>query len=230
VQDRLDAVMGVGNWMDDYEILSDGSVVCRLRLRIDGEWITKADVGSLSEQPDAGDRLKAAFSDSLKRAAVKYGIGRYLYDLQSGWADYDPQAKRFTAPPQLPAWALPKGHKTQPPQQQQQQQRPPHQQPPVHQQPAPQQSNLPPRPTAAPPQQPQQPAANPAGDEEFYKTTLHAVRDCRSDNELTAVKQLARTKWGTLNSIQKDGLTVAVRAKEDQFKMAEQPAPDDVPY
>jgi hypothetical protein len=34
----------------------------------------RTDVGSRSEQPDGGDRLKAAFSDALKRAAVKFGI------------------------------------------------------------------------------------------------------------------------------------------------------------
>jgi hypothetical protein len=28
--------------------------------------------------PSQADRLKAAFSDALKRAAVKSGIGRYL--------------------------------------------------------------------------------------------------------------------------------------------------------
>ncbi len=109
VQDRLDDVLGVENWADDYEIVSDGSVVCRLRLKIGGEWITKTDVGSPSEQPDSGDRLKAAFSDALKRAAVKFGIGRYLYRLPAVWCDYDPQKRQFSGTPQLPAWAIPKG-------------------------------------------------------------------------------------------------------------------------
>lgn len=108
IQDRLDEVLGVENWMDDYEILADGSVVCRLRLKLGAEWVTKTDVGSPSEQPDGGDRLKAAFSDALKRAAVKYGIGRYLYRLPAVWTDYDPQKKQFSATPQLPAWAIPK--------------------------------------------------------------------------------------------------------------------------
>jgi hypothetical protein len=75
-------VLGVENWQDEYEILADGSVMCRLKLKLGGEWITKTDVGSPSEQPDGGDRLKAAFSDALKRAAVKFGIGRYLYRLR----------------------------------------------------------------------------------------------------------------------------------------------------
>lgn len=108
IQDRLDVVLGVENWMDDYEILADGSVVCRLRLKLGDEWVTKTDVGSPSEQPDGGDRLKAAFSDALKRAAVKFGIGRYLYRLPAVWADYDPMKKKFVSTPRLPDWALPK--------------------------------------------------------------------------------------------------------------------------
>jgi hypothetical protein len=76
IQDRLDEVLGVEGWSDDYECLPDGSVVCRLRLRLGEEWVTKVDVGGPSEQQDSGDRMKAAFSDSLKRAAVKFGVGR----------------------------------------------------------------------------------------------------------------------------------------------------------
>lgn len=108
VMDRLDSVVGVGAWQDEYQVLPDGSVMCHLRVRINGEWITKSDVGGMSEQPDGGDRLKAAFSDALKRTAVKFGIGRYLYSLPAVWCDYDPTKKQFTQTPQLPAWAVPK--------------------------------------------------------------------------------------------------------------------------
>ncbi|HEV3263668.1 MAG TPA: Rad52/Rad22 family DNA repair protein, partial [Gemmataceae bacterium] len=107
IQDRLDEVMGVCGWQDDYECLPDGSVVCRLRLRIADEWVIKVDVGGPSEQPDGGDRLKAAFSDALKRAAVKFGIGRYLYRLPSHWADYDPQRWQFVRTPTLPSPSTP---------------------------------------------------------------------------------------------------------------------------
>lgn len=108
IQDRLDDVLGVENWQDDYEILADGSVMCRLRLKLGRKWITKTDVGSPSEQPDMGDRLKAAVSDALKRAAVKFGIGRYLYRLPAQWVEYDPAKKQITQLPQLPAFALPR--------------------------------------------------------------------------------------------------------------------------
>jgi hypothetical protein len=111
VMDRMDDVLGVGEWQDSYDLLPDGSVMCRLSVRIQGEWIVKADVGSPSDQPDSGDRLKAAFSDALKRAAIKFGIGRYLYRLPIQWADYDSMKKQFRSPPNLPAWAIPKGTK-----------------------------------------------------------------------------------------------------------------------
>ena len=106
VQDRLDDVLGVVGWQDDYEVLSDGSVVCRLQILVNGAWITKTDVGSKSEQPDEGDQMKAAFSDALKRAAVKFGIGRYLYRLPAQWCDYDPKTRRFAKTPSLPASAV----------------------------------------------------------------------------------------------------------------------------
>jgi hypothetical protein len=102
IQDRLDEVLGVAGWMDEYEPLPDGSVVCKLRCLLGDTWITKTDVGGPSEQPDGGDRLKAAFSDALKRAAVKFGVGRYLYRLPSQWCDYDPQRRTFRTAPKLP--------------------------------------------------------------------------------------------------------------------------------
>lgn len=107
VMQRLDSVFGVGGWKDAYQLVAGGSVVCTLSVKVDGEWVEKTDVGSPSEQPDDGDKLKAAFSDALKRAAVRLGIGRYLYRLPRQWVDYDPQTRQFVRPPTLPPWALP---------------------------------------------------------------------------------------------------------------------------
>jgi hypothetical protein len=108
VMQRLDCVFGVGGWQDSYQIVEGGSVVCTLSVKAsEVEWVHKMDVGSPSEQPDDGDKLKAAFSDALKRAAIKLGIGRYLYRLPRQWVDYDPEAKQFKQTPTLPAWALP---------------------------------------------------------------------------------------------------------------------------
>lgn len=107
IMDRLDEVVGPENWKDDYSILPDGDVVCTLSLRINGEWVPKKCVGSPSEQPDGGDRMKASFSDALKRVGIKWNLARYLYRLPMQWVDFDPQRKQFVTPPKLPPWAMP---------------------------------------------------------------------------------------------------------------------------
>jgi hypothetical protein len=124
VMDRLDDVVGPDNWSDEYEMLVDGSVMCKLQVRFGSDWILKMDVGSPSEQPDSGDRLKAAFSDALKRAAVKFGIARYLYALPMQWLAYDPHKRQFAEQPKMPKWALPTASQLQP-----QQSAPPQQSP-----------------------------------------------------------------------------------------------------
>jgi hypothetical protein len=106
VMDRLDEVCGL-NWSDGFDVLPNGSVVCRLQVTIDGQTIVKTDVGSPSDQPDEGDKVKAAFSDALKRAAIKFGVGRYLYRLPKLWIAYDAPKKALMSQPQLPQWALP---------------------------------------------------------------------------------------------------------------------------
>ena len=82
VMDRLDAVAGPANWRDSYVETPKGRTICTLEIRIDGEWIAKSD--------GAGDTdvegEKGSISDALKRAAVKWGIGRYLYALGNVWA------------------------------------------------------------------------------------------------------------------------------------------------
>jgi hypothetical protein len=108
IQDRLDNVVGVLGWSDEYEAVGNGTFLCRLKVRVGDEWITKMDVGGESEQADEGDRTKAAVSDALKRAAVKFGMGRYLYRFPHQWADFDSGTKKFVKTPTLPAFALPR--------------------------------------------------------------------------------------------------------------------------
>lgn len=117
VADRLDDVFGVDGWQDEYLHLGDGNVLCGLSCRFfkpdGGEyWIKKWDCGGPSEQPDSGDRAKAAVSDAFKRAAVKFGVGRYLYNLPRQWVDFDPAKRAFTKEPILPSWATPKADTT----------------------------------------------------------------------------------------------------------------------
>jgi hypothetical protein len=107
VMDRLDEVVGLDGWQDKYTVLPDGSVMCQLQVRFGDTWIAKVDVGSRSEQPDEGDRDKAAFSDALKRVAVKFGVGRYLHRIPAQWVEWDAPKRRFGKRPLLPAWAMP---------------------------------------------------------------------------------------------------------------------------
>lgn len=108
VMDRLDEVLGIACWQDAYESMPNGTVVCTLSIRINGEWVSRQNVGVPSAQPSAGDQRKSAYSSALKRTAVEFGVGRYLYRLPRQWVDYDAQKKCFTGTPTLPDWALPR--------------------------------------------------------------------------------------------------------------------------
>lgn len=76
---RLDEVVGPENWWDEYSA-HDKSVYCRLSIRLpDGSILTKCDAGGYAGMQDQGDDDKSGYSDAFKRAAVKFGIARYLY-------------------------------------------------------------------------------------------------------------------------------------------------------
>jgi hypothetical protein len=79
VMNRLDNVLGPENWWDEY-VPSENSVLCRLTVRLpDGSTLTKADAGGYAGMADSGDDDKSGYSDAFKRAAVKFGVARYLY-------------------------------------------------------------------------------------------------------------------------------------------------------
>jgi len=76
---RLDNVLGPENWWDEY-VPSENSVLCRLTIRLpDGSTLTKCDAGGYAGMADSGDDDKSGYSDAFKRAAVKFGVARYLY-------------------------------------------------------------------------------------------------------------------------------------------------------
>lgn len=109
VQDRLDDVLGIGGWQSRLIPLEDGCLICELTLLISEEWITRSDVGEPNDHGgSAENKRKGAASDALKRAAVRFGIGRYLYELDKIWHDLDPKGRQLAKPyPKLPIWALP---------------------------------------------------------------------------------------------------------------------------
>lgn len=112
VMNRLDEVFGVDNWSDDYQFIGS-DVVCKLSIWNGSMWITKTDGAPQTEI----EAWKGGISDALKRAAVKFGVGRYLYKLEASFAEITPNGKyrgktqeketyRWN-PPRLPDWALP---------------------------------------------------------------------------------------------------------------------------
>lgn len=84
VMERLDAVLGAENWSDKYQE-SQKRLFCSLALRINGEWISKTDGAGDTDM----EGQKGGISDAFKRAAVKWGIGRYLYESKAEWITLD---------------------------------------------------------------------------------------------------------------------------------------------
>lgn len=91
---RLDETVGPERWSETTEIIEQGPrgntycavARCTLEIRVGDHVISRVDVGGASN-PDPLVALKGAYSDALKRAAVKHGIGRYLYG--DGIPDYE---------------------------------------------------------------------------------------------------------------------------------------------
>jgi hypothetical protein len=85
VMRRLDEVCGAGGWQCDYLPMPNGTTCCRIGIRIDGEWVWRANGAGATDV----EGEKGGYSDAFKRAAVLFGIGRYLYDLDSPWVALD---------------------------------------------------------------------------------------------------------------------------------------------
>lgn len=105
VMERLDKAAGFQNWQCRYSLSDAGLLVCEIGLRVDGEWLWRAN-GAGDTQVEAE---KGKCSDAFKRAAVLWGIGRYLYGLPSPWVEIDHYGK-WNQDPALPDWATPKGY------------------------------------------------------------------------------------------------------------------------
>lgn len=91
VQDRFDEVCGPENWQCRFP-LSDGKrIICEIGVRIGGEWVWKSDGAGDTDM----EGEKGAISDAFKRAAVKWGVGRYLYDLPAPWVALEPMGHSF---------------------------------------------------------------------------------------------------------------------------------------
>lgn len=91
VMDRLDDVCGPEGWQCRYPH-AEGKTVCEIGIRVNDEWVWKADgAGDTDVEAEKG-----ALSDAFKRAAVRWGIGRYLYDIASPWVTIEPHGRSYT--------------------------------------------------------------------------------------------------------------------------------------
>ena len=89
IMDRLDEVCGPANWKNEFIPAPLGGVICKISIKCGGEWVTKED-GADNTDIEA---IKGGLSSAQKRAAVQWGIGRYLYKLDVGWATFDSNGK-----------------------------------------------------------------------------------------------------------------------------------------
>jgi len=112
VMRRLDDVCGPENWQCRYPH-AGSKTICEIGIKLGDEWVWKAN--------GAGDTdieaEKGAISDAFKRAAVLWGVGRYLYDLPAPWVPCESteyngkkQWKRWTDDP----WKFVKGQPSAP--------------------------------------------------------------------------------------------------------------------
>ena len=118
IMNRLDEVCGPENWKNEFKAAPDGGILCGISIKVGDEWVTKWDG---AENTDI-EAVKGGLSGAMKRAAVQWGIGRYLYKLEESWINanengaYRGKTKDGTTfrwdAPTLPAWALPKDSKS----------------------------------------------------------------------------------------------------------------------
>lgn len=94
VMDRLDAVCGPQAWSRRHPEHAGKTVICEIGVKIGDEWVWKADgAGDTDVEAEKG-----SLSDSFKRAAVNWGIGRYLYDLDTPWVELEAAGRSFKIP------------------------------------------------------------------------------------------------------------------------------------
>ena len=92
VQDKLDEIVGIGNWENQYHRDEKGILFCTITItfeRKDGVvgTISKTDCGTESNV----EQQKGEVSDAFKRCAVNFGIARDLYNLP------DPKGFKYVA-------------------------------------------------------------------------------------------------------------------------------------
>lgn len=109
IMERLDDVFGADGWSASYTAI-EGGFLCTLGCCVNKEkdcWVHKQDgAGRTDVEP-----VKGGISGALKRAAVAWGIGRYLYELPQVLVDLE-DGKYFKGKIILPDEFLPESERT----------------------------------------------------------------------------------------------------------------------
>lgn len=115
VQDRLTEVFGLAGWKTDYvEVIAEGKLLavrCILSVFVNDQWVGKSDAAPFTSGRDHFSNeqaLKGVYTEAMKRAAVHWGVARYLYNFKAPWVDLDERG-RIVEPQFLPQEMLPEG-------------------------------------------------------------------------------------------------------------------------
>ena len=116
IQERLDEVFGFYGWKTEYKEFKNG-IICQLSVWDDilKGWVYKEDGAPVTDI----EPFKGGISDAFKRVASSgYGIGRYLYNLDTTFANCSTTKEKnwktaktrdnkyiYWQVPQLPEWA-----------------------------------------------------------------------------------------------------------------------------
>lgn len=127
IMQRLDEACGLGGWQNVEPKLSPcgKGYLSGISIKIDNEWVTRWDGSEITGGGNI-DQVKSTLSTSMKRTGVQWGIGRYLYQFDVGFATIENIDSRYDLkkgyfyhenknkkekfqwmPPAVPAWALP---------------------------------------------------------------------------------------------------------------------------
>lgn len=94
IQNRLDSTVGIDGWQNEFRPWKDGKAqLCGISIYFheQKQWLTKWDGADDSDF----ESVKGGLSDSMKRAAVEWGVGRYLYGMTQIWVKIVQRGKGF---------------------------------------------------------------------------------------------------------------------------------------
>lgn len=94
IQNRLDDTVGIDGWHNDFvPWKGEKAQLCGISIYLpeQQDWLTKWDGADDSDI----ESVKGGLSDSMKRAAVEWGIGRYLYGMTQVWVGIEQRGKAF---------------------------------------------------------------------------------------------------------------------------------------